>query len=92
MREDIPVNFFSDESGSRIFSGAGLSSCHLYGTNFQVGVNLRKRLAFMIFNPTPKYFGEFKLAPYDWCSVGQLVAESSPFSPFSSNFATILTI
>ena len=66
VTEDVTVSFFSDESGSRILSGAGLSGGHLYGTNFQVGVNLRKRLAFMIFNPTPKYFGEFKLAPYDW--------------------------
>lgn len=66
VSDDVSVNFSSDESGGKILSGAGLSGCHLYATNLQVGVNLRKRLAFMTFNPTPKYFGEFKLAPYDW--------------------------
>lgn len=63
---EVPVSFFSDGSGSEILRGQGLSGCELYGVNFQVGVNLRKRLAFMVFNPTPKSFGEFKLAPYDW--------------------------
>jgi len=63
---EVPVSFFSDGTGSEILRGQGLSGCELYGANLQVGVNLRKRLAFMIFDPTPKYFGEFKLAPYDW--------------------------